>query len=100
MFAGCRQSTETGHTTAVAFLVVAFIFSPVILVVSRPLGYTSVLLASACSVLCLALAWFHWKKFSQLSMPSIAMHSFPGMTHGSVPAHARHSSKNMVFSGQ
>jgi len=55
MFDGCRQSTETGHTSAVAFLVIAFLFSPAILVVSRSLGYASVLLAIACSVPCLGL---------------------------------------------
>jgi hypothetical protein len=55
----------------VAFLVVAFIFSPAILFFFRPLGYLSVSLAIGCSALCVALAWVNWKKSSQLSIPSI-----------------------------
>ena len=67
-----HKSTGTGYTTTAAFLVVAFVFSPAALVLLRPLGYVSVVLAIACSVLCIMLAWFNWKRYSQLSMPSIA----------------------------
>lgn len=71
MFASSQKSTGTEYTRTVAFLVVAFIFSPAILFFSRPLGYLSVSLAIACSALCVALAWVNWKKSSQLSIPSI-----------------------------
>jgi predicted membrane channel-forming protein YqfA (hemolysin III family) len=72
MFDANRKSAGAGYTTTVAFLVAAFIFSPAMLVVSRPPGYVSASLALACGVLCVALAWVNWRKFSQLSIPSIA----------------------------
>lgn len=71
MFASGQKSTGTEYTTTVAFLVVAFIFSPAILFFFRPLGYMSVSLAVACSALCVVMAWVNWKKSSQLSIPSI-----------------------------
>ncbi len=71
MFDTSQKSTGTGYTTTVAFLVVAFIFSPAFLLFSRPVGFTSVALAITCSLLCLGLAWINWKKSSQLSSPSI-----------------------------
>ena len=74
MFDPQQKSTGTGYTTTVALLAVAFIFSPAVLMVSRPIGYVSLSLAIACSALCLALAWVNWKKSSQLSMPSIETH--------------------------
>ena len=72
MFATQQKSTGTGYTTTVAFLVVAFVFSPAALLFSGHFGYISVSLAIVCSVICVALAWFTWKKSSQLTMPSIA----------------------------
>ena len=71
MFDSHQKSTGTQYTTTVALLIVAFIFSPVILIVSRPFGYVSVSLALACSVLCVAFAWVSWRKYSQLTIPSI-----------------------------
>jgi len=71
MFNVRQKSTGTGYTTTVALLVVAFIFSPAILVASRPLSYLSVSLSITCSGLCVALAWVNWTRFSQRSMPSI-----------------------------
>ena len=70
MFAS-QKSAGTGYTTTAAYLAVAFIFSPALLVISRPLGFVSVSLAIGCSALCLAMAWANWKKSSQLSRPSI-----------------------------
>ena len=35
----------TRWTTTIAFLVIAFVFSPAILMISRPVGYASVSLA-------------------------------------------------------
>jgi hypothetical protein len=71
MFASGQKSTGTEYTTTVAFLVVAFIFSPAILLFFRPMGYLSVSLAVACSAICVVMAWVNWKKSSQLSIPSI-----------------------------
>lgn len=66
------QQKSSGTTTTVAFLVVAFVFSPAILVVTRPLGYVTVSLAIACSAACVVLAWLNWKKSSRLDVPLIA----------------------------
>ena len=73
MFDASQKSTGTGHTKTVALLVIAFIFSPGALVFSRPFGFVSLALATACSALCVTLAWVHWKKSAQLSLPSIAI---------------------------
>jgi TRAP-type uncharacterized transport system fused permease subunit len=71
MFDSHQKSTGTQYVITVALLAVAFIFSPALLVVSRPFGPVSVVLALACSTLCIALAWFNWKKNSDLTIPSI-----------------------------
>lgn len=71
MFESHQKATGTGYTTTVALLAVAFIFSPAVLFVSRPIGYGSACLAIACSALCVAWARVNWKKSSRLSMPSI-----------------------------
>ena len=70
MFDSDQKSTGTGYTTTVALLIMAFIFCPAVLVVSRPVGYVSLSLAIACSALCATLAWVNWKKSSQVSVPS------------------------------
>lgn len=73
MLESYQKSTGTGYTTTVALLAVAFVFSPAVLFISRPFGYGAVVLAVACSAGCAGWAWIHWKKSSQLSMPSIAI---------------------------
>jgi uncharacterized membrane protein len=72
MFQAPEKSTGTRYTTTFAFLVVAFVFSPAVLIISRPLGVVSVSLAIACSAACILLAWVNWKRSSQISIPSIA----------------------------
>ena len=69
MFAS-QKSTGAGAMT-IAYLLVAFIFSPALLVVWRPLGYTSVSLAIACSAFCTMMAWVKWKRSRDLSRPLI-----------------------------
>jgi hypothetical protein len=71
MFDSNQKSTGTGYTPTVALLVVAFVVSPIVLIMSRPLGYVSVSLAIGCSVSCATLAWVNWKRSSQISIPSI-----------------------------
>jgi hypothetical protein len=73
MFETSQKSTETGYTTTVALLVIAFIFSPAMLAILHPFGYATLLLALVGSVLCVTLAWFHWKRTSRLALPSMAM---------------------------
>ncbi len=72
MFDSCQKPTGTAYSTTIALLAVAFVFSPAVLVVSRPFGYVALSLAVACSALCVTLAWFNWRKSSRLSIPSIA----------------------------
>jgi hypothetical protein len=71
MFDSQQKSTGTQYTLTIAFLLVAFVFNPAVLLLSRPLGYVSVSLTIACSALCVALAWVNWKKYSRLTIPSI-----------------------------
>ena len=66
-----QKSTGTTYTRTVALLAVAFIFNPAALVLWRPIGFTSVLLAASASALCVAYAWAKWKKSSKLSIPTI-----------------------------
>lgn len=73
MFEAQQRSTGTRYTTTFALLAVAFIFIPAVLIVSRPFGYISLVVAIAASVLCVFSAWQLWKKFSQLSITSIAI---------------------------
>ena len=68
MFEPYQKSTGTSYTTTVALLAVAFIFSPAVLVVLRPVGYLFLSLLIACSALCVALAWVTWKKLDRKSV--------------------------------
>ena len=61
----------TRYNGTVAFLAVAFVFSPAVLILSRPFGNTSLFLAVGCSALCLLLAWANWRRHSTLTIPSI-----------------------------
>lgn len=71
MFDSCVRPTGTKYTTTVALLLVAFVLSPAVLMISRPFGYWAFSLAAACSALCATLAWFNWSRFSKLSIPTI-----------------------------
>jgi hypothetical protein len=71
LFDSQQKYTGTRYTMTVTLLIVAFIMSPVALMASRPLGYVSVGLALACSVVCSAMAWFNWRNHSELTIPSI-----------------------------
>ena len=75
MFNSQLKSAGRGYTGTVALLATAFIFSPALLAASRPFGYLSLSLAVGCSAVCATWAWVHWKRSSQLSMPSIAIQS-------------------------
>ena len=71
MFETNQQNTGTQYTATVALLVAAFIFSPALLILSRPFGYVSVVVAVVGSALCIVLAWLQWTKHSQLTIPSV-----------------------------
>ena len=71
MFDPSQKPTGTSYITTVALLALAFVFSPAVLVISRPFGYLALWLAIACSAVCVTLAWVNWRRSSQLSIPSI-----------------------------
>jgi hypothetical protein len=71
MFDPKGKSTGTSYTATVALLSVALIFIPVLLLASSPVGYGILSFAAAASMVFLALAWFSWKRASQMSIPTI-----------------------------
>jgi len=71
MFDSHQKPTGTDYTMTAALLLMAVVLIPAILFLSRPLGYGSVALALACSVMCVALARIRWKKHSQVTIPSL-----------------------------
>ena len=72
MFDSQRKSTGRGYTATVSLFALAFIFSPALLILSRPVGSLSISLAIVCSAACAALAFISWKRTSELFIPSIA----------------------------
>ena len=66
-----QKSTGTQYTGTAAFLILALVFIPAMLMLSRPVGYDVVWLGAICSVLCVGCAWRNWKKHSQLTIPSL-----------------------------
>lgn len=75
MFESQQKSSGTRYTLTVALVAMALIFSPAILMISRPVGYLPLGLAVAASAFCLAVAWLTWRKYSLLSIPSIVTSS-------------------------
>ena len=68
-----EKHTGTSYTATAALLILAFIFIPAALIVSRPFGDVALAAAIASSVFCIWLARINWMKFSQLSVSSIAV---------------------------
>ena len=66
-----QKSTGTEFTRTAALLVVALIFIPAVVMLSRPVGYDSLVLAVAASISCVVFAWRNWKRHSELSIPSL-----------------------------
>lgn len=66
-----QKYVGTQYTMTVAMLIVAFVFSPAVLLLSRPFGYVAPSIALACSAFCVAFAFINWKKHSELTIPSI-----------------------------
>ena len=66
-----QKYVGTGYTITVAMLVLACVISPGLLLLSRPSGYVAPSVALACSAFCVAIAFIHWKKYSELTIPSI-----------------------------
>lgn len=71
MFDPHQKLTGTRYTTTAALAIAAAFFSPIVLVLSRPFGQASIMIATVFSTACLALAWLYWKKYSRLTIPSL-----------------------------
>jgi len=67
-----QMPTGTTHTTTVALLMMAFLFIPALVFVSRPIAYESLWFAIAASLLCAILAGLNWARLSNLTIPTIA----------------------------
>lgn len=72
MLVANENPSGTNYTATAALLIVAFIFIPAVLIVSRPFGDVSLAAAIACSAICVGLARINWMKFSRLSIASIS----------------------------
>jgi hypothetical protein len=66
------KPTGTTYTPTAALLIVAFVFIPAVLIVSRPFSYASLLAGIVCSAISVGFAMMSWIKFSRLSISSIA----------------------------
>jgi len=66
-----QKYAGTRYTPTVALLVVAFVFTPAILMLSRPFGYIAPSLAVVCSASCVVFAWINWNWHSELTIPSM-----------------------------
>lgn len=72
MFDAQQKLTGTDYTRTAALLIMAFVFSPAVLIISRRFGFVPFSLAVAFSVFCVVLAWIKWKSHSERTMPSIS----------------------------
>lgn len=66
-----QKYAGTRYTITVTMLVVACVISPALLLLSRPSGYVAPSVALACSAFFGVLAFLHWKRYSELTIPSI-----------------------------
>lgn len=63
-----EQQKSSGTTTTVAFLAVAFVFIPALLMISRPVGTIAVVSGVICGVICLALAALNYRKSARVAV--------------------------------
>lgn len=73
MFDSRQTSSITRYTVTTALVIVSYVFSFSLPFVSRPFEYMTYTLGSACGVLGSALAWANWKRYSQLTVPAMAI---------------------------
>jgi hypothetical protein len=66
-----RTYTGADYNLTVALLVLAFAFSPSILMLSRPAGFASAASALCVSTLCVVLAWISRRRFPTLTIASV-----------------------------
>lgn len=66
-----QKFADTRYTSTVAFLLLAMIFSPAVLILTRPFGELSVTMAAVFSASCIALACVAWSKDSKRQLLSV-----------------------------
>ena len=72
-----QKYADAQPASAIGLLVLALVFSPAVLVLSRPFGVASVSLAAVFSALCIVLAWFAWARDSQRPTMSVVSQPTP-----------------------
>jgi hypothetical protein len=72
-----QKYADTQHASTIGLLSLALVFSPTVLVLSRPFGGASASLAAAFSALCIALAWFAWARDSRRPRLSVVTQPTP-----------------------
>lgn len=65
------KSTGRDHAPTAALLAAGLIFIPAVVLASSPVGYVPLAFATACSAMCGTLAWLNWRRYSELTIPSI-----------------------------
>lgn len=70
MFSDIQKSTGTCYTTTAAFLILALVFCPALLVLIRP-GDAGVFGLASAAAGCLTFAWLSWRNFSRLTIPTL-----------------------------
>ncbi len=61
MFDTRQKSADTHYPITVALLIVAFVFSPLVLILSKASGYVAPSLSLAFGIFCVAWAWIKCK---------------------------------------
>ncbi len=72
-----QKFADMEYSSTVALLLLALVFSPAVLVVSRPFGGASVSFAVVFSALCIASAWFAWARDSRRPRMSVVTQPTP-----------------------
>lgn len=72
MFDTSERSTGTQYTTTVALLVMGCVFTPAVLLLSRPVEALTIWVAVGCSAVYLLSSRLSWTRYSRLTIPSIA----------------------------
>lgn len=81
MFSSYPKSTGTRYTAAVASLVVALAFTPALFVMTGSWGYVPLAIALGFSTLSLSAAWMSWKRYSNVTVPSIHITELEARVH-------------------
>ena len=61
----------TSYNITAALATIALVFSPAVLLLSRPSGAIQTTIALTISTVCLAAAAISWRRYSTLTIPSI-----------------------------